>query len=74
MNDHELALRCFFKAYRAILAQSTVELSLLAQWYEQIAAAKVRTKELIQANEFLQKARALQLELAKQEVKKVEKK
>lgn len=65
MHDLELGLRPLYKAYRVIKALKVPDKGLLISWYELMADLKVRQKELIQANEYLQKARPLQLELAK---------
>ena len=59
MHDLELGLRPLYKAYRVIKALKVPDKGLLISWYELMADLKVRQKELIQANEYLQKARPL---------------
>lgn len=63
MHDHELAYQAMYKAYRAIRATDIFEPKLLIQWYEIMAKLNITQKECMQANEYLLKARKMQLEL-----------
>ena len=63
MHDHELAYKAMYKAYRAIRATDIFEAKLLIQWYEVMAKLNISQKESMQANEYLLKARKMQLEL-----------
>ena len=59
MHDNELALRSLYKALRALKALPEPDPHLMIEWYEIMANLKVRQKELIQANEYLMKARTI---------------
>ena len=59
MEDQELACRSMYKAQRAIFKMSPQEDALQIRWYELMAAINVTQKELIQAHEYLTKARKL---------------
>lgn len=73
MHDYELAVRSMYKAQRALRACPEQEPALMAQWYEQMAGIMIRNKELVQANEYLEMSRALQLVQSKKDHEKAEK-
>ena len=63
MHDHELAFRALYKAQRVLRAMDKPDQSLWIRVYEQMATAHITQKELMQAHDYILKARAIQLEL-----------
>ena len=70
MHEQELAFRALYKAQRAVGAMDPQEPALLIHLFEVMAATNITQKELLQAHDYIHRARLLQLELCKEAYEK----
>lgn len=70
MGDPTLAYRRLYKAQRALRKMSVEDKLTWIKYYELIAKVKISQKELMQAKEYIESARVIQLELGKIEAKR----